>query len=266
MCRLNHILILLLVVTGISSCKKEIAAPAPQAAFTVAGIDAPTYVVAAGDSYLLVNNSVNTYSYAWDFGDGTKSTAKEPQLSYGRKGDYILTLTARAIQDERKSVTYKKVRVIGPFIKQVILKTLNWDQGGPGRGPSWPKFTKADIWVEIQQGASNQTYPRLPDGTWDMPVVYKSNIVHADPTAVPIAFEVPHPVVVDIPTLYGRFGYWGLGYGINVFARDASGTYLLSCNYWSGIPTIFTRYPDNSFILTTSYFQQILLEIRGNFE
>jgi PKD repeat protein len=266
MCRLNHIIILLLIVTGISSCKKEMAAPAPQAAFTVGGIDAQSYVVVAGDSYPLGNNSVNTYSYAWDFGDGTISREKEPPLSYGRKGSYNLTLTARAIQDERTSVTHKKVEVIGPVIKQVILKTLNWDQGVPGRAPSWPQFTKADIWIEILQGAPNQTYPVLSNGSLDAPVVYKSNIINADPTAVPIIFNVPQPVAVDLPTLYRRFGYYGTGYGINVYARDGSGTYLLSSNYWSGVSIIYRKNPStNSFTIATN-FQGNLVEISGNFE
>ncbi len=60
---------------------------APQSAFTAA--------VALGETTLaLTNQSQGADSYAWDFGDGSASTATEPAHSYAQDGTYTVQLIA----------------------------------------------------------------------------------------------------------------------------------------------------------------------------
>lgn len=46
------------------------------------------------DLIKFTNASENTESYSWDFGDGTKSTEKDPVKSYAEEGIYTVVLTA----------------------------------------------------------------------------------------------------------------------------------------------------------------------------
>lgn len=63
-----------------------VTAPLPQAAFS--------YVV-DGREVVLTNDSQNAVSYAWDFGDGTGTSAEaDPTYAYGHSGIYTVTLTA----------------------------------------------------------------------------------------------------------------------------------------------------------------------------
>jgi gliding motility-associated-like protein len=59
------------------------------------GFDLKPNIVYAPDGILYTNNrSFDAVRYLWDFGDGTTSTAYEPQHSYIEEGVYTVTLTA----------------------------------------------------------------------------------------------------------------------------------------------------------------------------
>ena len=63
----------------------------------VAGFDATPTIPGAGAVPLMVsfkNQSTNADSYLWDFGDGSTSTAVNPQHTYTTKGSFTVKLTA----------------------------------------------------------------------------------------------------------------------------------------------------------------------------
>ena len=51
--------------------------------------------VCPGESILFTNQSSNSQTYIWDFGDGGTSSATNPTYSYGSVGTYTITLIAR---------------------------------------------------------------------------------------------------------------------------------------------------------------------------
>ena len=54
----------------------------------------------------------------------------------------------------------------------------------------------------------------------------------------PIFFSVTEKIIVDVPALTRDYGYEGIGYVFNLYAQDDRGTYLVSCNRWSGAGTV----------------------------
>ena len=66
---------------GIQSCKKPV--PAPDFSYSVEGL-----------SVTFTNSSLDSDTYAWNFGDGTTSNEAAPTHTYGDYGLYSVTLTA----------------------------------------------------------------------------------------------------------------------------------------------------------------------------
>jgi serine protease len=60
----------------------------PTAGFIIGGQLFP------GETILFINESTDAVSWAWDFGDGTSSTDKNPTHDYVTEGNYTVTLTA----------------------------------------------------------------------------------------------------------------------------------------------------------------------------
>ncbi len=172
-------------------------------------------------------------------------------MTYPKSGTYKVTLTA-INRDGNKSVLSKSIKVVNPILKQVVIKSLNWNSEW-GRPSSWPTFTKANVWVEIVKAEPNQDYPVLGNGSFDAPVIYKSRIAsNIDSSAVPILFDIPQKIVLDIPTLTLSYGYKGRGYGFNLYVQDFTGTYLLSSNFWSGVGSTYRgSIPNNTFTIAT---------------
>lgn len=257
---------LILVVLSISACKKDSSSPiTPIARFTFDGDTSHSLTIGPYDQYSLINASTNSDSFIWDLGNGNTSKDKETVLSYPKSGTYTVTLTS-INRNGNKSVASKSVKVVDPILKQVVIKTLNWNSGW-GRPTTWPKFTKANVWVEIVKAEPNQDYPVLSNGTFDAPVIYKSRVAsNVDSSVAPLIFDIPQKIVIDIPTLTLKYGYRGRGYGFNLYVQDATGTYLLSSNFWSGVESNYRgSIPNNKFTISTGILGSSI-DFHGNYE
>lgn len=87
--KLSWVLIALLAITVITSCKKDDDdVTEPTAGFS--------FQVDATNPMLVhfTNTSVNATSYSWDFGDGTTSTDKDPDHEFTEAGTFQVKLTA----------------------------------------------------------------------------------------------------------------------------------------------------------------------------
>ena len=91
-----------------SSCKKE---------STGSGLKAVFSYVADGYKVNFTNFSTNATEYSWDFGDasGAVSTSKTPQHIFTKKGDFLVSLTAK--RGTETSTFVDTVSIIGPNIK-----------------------------------------------------------------------------------------------------------------------------------------------------
>ncbi|MEG1499316.1 MAG: PKD domain-containing protein [Bacteroidales bacterium] len=90
----NISIFLLVLILG--SCKKD-----PSASF---------FYQAKDSQVIFVNNSANSYSYYWDFGDGAFSRETNPTHYYRQSGRYDVSLSAKA--DEKMSTCNKTVEVL----------------------------------------------------------------------------------------------------------------------------------------------------------
>ena len=100
---------LIIAVLAISSCKKgENAGSGTKAVFSY---------VADGYNVNFTNFSTNATEYSWDFGDGSgeTSTKKAPQHIFKKKGDFLVSLTAKS--GSTTSTFTDTVSIIGPNIK-----------------------------------------------------------------------------------------------------------------------------------------------------
>jgi PKD repeat protein len=105
----NIYLIAVLVLSlGGASCKKENAGSGLKAVFSY---------VADGYKVNFTNFSTNAKEYVWDFGDGSgeTSTLKGPQHVFTRKGDFLVTLTAK--NGAETSTFIDTVYILGPNIR-----------------------------------------------------------------------------------------------------------------------------------------------------
>jgi hypothetical protein len=105
----TYLLALLLAVLAVSSCKKgDDVGSGTKAVFSY---------VADGYNVNFTNFSTNATEYSWDFGDGSTelSTKKAPQHIFKKKGDFLVSLTAKS--GSATSTFVDTVSIIGPNIK-----------------------------------------------------------------------------------------------------------------------------------------------------
>jgi PKD repeat protein len=88
--KLSWVLIALLAITVISSCKKD--DDDDPAVEVIAGFN---FEVDATNSLMVkfTNTSQNYTSSSWDFGDGETSTEANPTHTYAADGEYTVKLT-----------------------------------------------------------------------------------------------------------------------------------------------------------------------------
>lgn len=111
---------LLAAILVLTACQKE----PPVAKFS---IDKAT--AKADEKLTFINQSENADSYAWDFGDGKKSTDENPTHTYTSSGDFIVKLTATG--GGGVDSTSQTLAVI-PNLTGVWRKTLAFAGGGFG--------------------------------------------------------------------------------------------------------------------------------------
>lgn len=230
------VLILCLIAAGCKKNNSSLLSPAPIAGFaTNADTTSGIITLATYDQYSLVNNSINADSFHWDFGNDSSSTLQTPVLSYPRSGTYMLSLTVKNKDGVKNTVT-RKVKVLDRFMKQVLITGFNADYVSMGHS-----LAHANLWAVIRLGENGVSYP-LPSASnqsLNAPIIYQTPVVSgADSASLPYTFIIPGKIVVDYPALvnFGETtlpgsGYSNVGYGLELYAQDAAGTYLLSSSY-----------------------------------
>ena len=103
-----YLLGVLMLSLAFTSCKKEDAGSGLKAVFSY---------VADGYKVNFTNFSTNATEYSWDFGDGSGvvATGKTPQHIFTRKGDFLVSLTAK--KGTETSTFIDTVSIIGPNIR-----------------------------------------------------------------------------------------------------------------------------------------------------
>jgi len=105
-----------------------------------------------GLTVAFTNTTTGATSYAWDFGDGAKSTAKEESHTYAAGGFYTVKMTAKNAGGE--TVVTKEIFVTNQVVTDAILQGASWkiriDNNsifvGPGLGDgSWWSCPKANL-------------------------------------------------------------------------------------------------------------------------
>jgi PKD repeat protein len=228
---LSTILLLLLLTTACN--KNNTRSPQPIANFSAMG-DTTGGVLTVGtyDQIQLQDNSVNANSWQWNFGNASNSTQQSATIWYPSSGTYTITLTVENTAGGKDSMT-RKVRVLDRVIRQVTINGMANDLK-----PAGHSLDHASIWAVIKLGQNNATYPFPAGGnlSFNAPVVYQTPVItNVDSTRTPFVFPVPGKVIVDFPALLASsesgLGYNGIGHGLELYAQDATGTYLLSSSY-----------------------------------
>lgn len=92
-----------------------------------------------------IKNSKGSYTYAWDFGDGRRSSLKEPRHTYEKKGTYKVSVTLRG----ENGVTQKEFEIsIKNYPRYpVYITALHPNPKGSDQGKEW---------VEIKNGSNKK--------------------------------------------------------------------------------------------------------------
>ena len=101
-------------------------------------------------------------SWLWDFGDGTSSTARNPQHTYGRAGLYNVTLTVTDADGSRNS-TWQALQV--SVASTTVTVTLD---GKPVEGYRVYAFTATGVYTRISRvtGVTGQAVFYLTEGSY----------------------------------------------------------------------------------------------------
>lgn len=227
----------LAAILSLAGCHKEAAVPAlpaPVAAFDVVGTAAAGVVtVGTYDPIQVTNTSANAASYRWTLGNDSTKTGRDPGvLRYPRAGTYTLTLTALNAAGQPAAV-HRQVRVLDRVLKQIVLYGTRFENVPPPHA-----FPDPTVQAVLRLGPNGQAYPvpAAPYASYPAPVLYQGPLLpHFTGTGLPLVLDVPGRLVIDYPALATQFdhrlGYTGVGYGLELYVQDASGTYLASSSY-----------------------------------
>lgn len=233
----TRLLLAVLVASNLLvGCKKESTPPlpAPLAGFEVAGTAAPSLItVGTYDPVRVTNTTTNAVSYQWTLGnDSTKAGFDPGVLSYPKAGTYTLTLRAQNASGQQTTVS-RQVRVLDRVLKQVVIVGTRFENVSPPHPLPDPT-----VRAVLRLGPNHQTYPTptTPYASYDAPILFQSPLLpHLTDAQLPYTLDVPGKLVLDYPALNAQFttklGYTGIGYGLELYAQDATGTYLASSSY-----------------------------------
>lgn len=221
------IIILIIAVIGmttINSCKKDKTTPKPTADFsyTGGGCTAPCAV-------LFENKSKDATSFSWDFGDGTTSTETNPTKTYNVGGTYTITLTATG--EGGTASTSKQVLIQQSTQSQ--LPTANFSFSGGGcMAPCNVSFTNTSsnatsyLW-DFGDGATstsiNPSHTYTTGGSFS--VILKAtnasgnnqitkNVNIASP---PTKVKITKVTITNMPFVDGSGSSWDFSNGPDVF-------------------------------------------------
>ena len=231
----KHLLILSLIAI-LASCQKSIdPGPLPVAGFYTTADSAGGFLtMGTYDQYLLNDTSANAVSWHWDFGNDSTSDVRTPVLWYPRSGIYTLMLTVKN-KAGVTSTTTRRVKVLDRYMKQLLITSFF---------PFWRtvghSLEHANLYAVIRLGQQGVRYPfpTTAGQSFDAPIIYQTPVVVADSTQLPYTFTISGKQMVDIDAVM-RFStsyvagsnYFNVGYGLELYAQDATGTYLLSSSY-----------------------------------
>ncbi|MGI4750663.1 MAG: PKD domain-containing protein [Janthinobacterium lividum] len=215
------------------ACKKERnpnLGVVPKVVFAVLGDTTnKTITIATYDTYSVINYSTDADSYSWNLGNDSIKTTKDIGINYTKSGTYTLTLTAFN-KDGEKSITSRQVKVLDRVIQQLSITGITNNENISHN------FNHAKVWAVVKLATSNVNYT-FTGPSFNVPVIYQTPVItDFDETKVPYVFNVPNNQILNFPALStlinrGLDGYKGLGYGLELYAQDATGTYLLSSSY-----------------------------------
>jgi len=174
-------------------------------------------------------------SYRYTLGNDSVRTTASPSFYYAKPGLYTVTLTVTGAGNQTATAT-RRVRVLERVAKQFLVTYLG-DQIS-----SRHYLTNGTYWVMVRLGENNGHYPQPANGdlSFEAPILYQSPKVALTAASLPYAFALPTALVISWPAAnaYGpiqtkpnSFGYAGIGYGLELYGQDATGTYLLSSSY-----------------------------------
>jgi hypothetical protein len=223
---------------GLAACKKDNdpVQPAPVAGFSVTGTAAADVItVGTYDLIQVANTSANAASYAWALGNDSTKTGFDPGLlRYPKAGTYTLTLTAQSASGQKASAS-RTVKVLDRVIKQVVVLGTRFENVAP---PHLFPSPTAQAVLRLGPNRTSYPFPTNPYASYDAPIVFQSPLVpNLTDTQFPLVFNVPGKLVLDFAALnvppIGRNlgGYTGVGYGLELYVQDATGTYLASSSY-----------------------------------
>lgn len=240
---------LLLTACILISCKKENPAPNPASVFTVNeyGGFGMTYIdtaffIGTHDAFVFRNQSTNFNTIHWDFGNGLTSSRNDTVISFDKPGIYNVTLTA-INSDGVKNVSSRKFTVFERVIKDFSIDRFEMNMFGPSQN-NLPVFTKMDLWLELKQSVSpTDTYTDNGDISGAV-VLYRSPVFKDIDSSFhgSLNFALTDKVLLSYPVNNIIFpGNTGLGFMINLYGKDNSGSYLLASSRWSGIGITFIK-------------------------
>jgi PKD repeat protein len=110
----------------LSSCHKSVETPIPQSSFSVDNVEPEV-----GQAVFFTNNSVNGYTYEWDFGDGYISNDENPTHVFTSTGTYevLLTVTSSGGDTDHSSIV---ITVTVPTLLVIEVREYYSDAIVPG--------------------------------------------------------------------------------------------------------------------------------------
>lgn len=239
----KYFVIFLSILTFQFSCKKDLDIKTPQADFSVGGQSGgftitytdTSFIIGTHDALILMNQSTNADSVAWNFDNGKKSNSNNPLLTYDNPGNYSVSLTAYG-KNGIKSVVSKKIKVMERILKTFSINNLDLNRFAPSQS-GLPIFSKLNIWLEIKFSQST-TDALTSNGDILAPVVYKSpifaNIDSSFHSSLTFTLPTINKVIINSPVNNYDYTSKGRGVIVNLYGQDNSGTYLLASSAWSG--------------------------------
>lgn len=125
--------------------------PGPIAAFSYTG------QTVTGATITFQNSSLNANSYAWDFGDGTSSTAVNPTKTYSTAATYTVRLTATNTSYNKSDAATKQIQITpsSVFIDRVYVDNIPFvDASGAG----WDLTSGPDLFFNLIDSVSTVLY------------------------------------------------------------------------------------------------------------